>query len=100
MRKPMHVEQKIKPEDKAELKRLVRVLHTLGEEQKAMPLSRAILLLEIAIEEGLTTTELSTRTGSSVPVTTRQMLDIGEYDRNNEPGLGLVQHHTNLSDRR
>jgi len=96
----MHVEQKVSDQDKVELKKLARVLRAFMGVQKAMPVSRALLFLEIAFEEGLTTTELAQRTGSTVPVTTRQMLDIGEYNRSNEPGLGLVQHHTDLSDRR
>lgn len=98
--KAMHVKQQMAEKDKGDLKRLARVVRAFMAEDKSMPLSRVLLFLEIAQEEGLTTTELSQRTGFSVPVTTRQMLDIGEYDRNNDPGLGLVQHHTDLSDRR
>ena len=99
-RRNMYVQQKVSDQDKAELKRLVRVLKAFHAVQASMPVSRMLLLIEIALEEGLTTTQLAGRTGYSVPVTTRQMLDIGEYDRNHEPGLGLVQHHTDLSDRR
>jgi DNA-binding MarR family transcriptional regulator len=100
MAKQMHVKQQLGDLDKGELKRLARVLRAFMGVDKSLPVSRALLFLEIAMEEGLTTTELSQRTGASVPVTTRQMLDIGEYDRHQEPGLGLVQHHTDLGDRR
>ena len=87
-RRNMYVQQKVSDQDKAELKRLVRVLKAFHAVQASMPVSRMLLLIEIALEEGLTTTQLAGRTGYSVPVTTRQMLDIGEYDRNHEPGLG------------
>ena len=46
--------------------------------------------LTVAMEEGMTLTEISERLGTNLSTASRQLLDLGERNRKMEPGYMLV----------
>lgn len=65
-----------------------------------MPLQQAVTFLLVAMEEGEGVTEYARRAGVSQSVMTRHLLDLGEFNRRHEPGLGLVFSRPNPLNRR
>lgn len=65
-----------------------------------MPLQHAITFMLVALDEGLSVQEYSERAGVAQSVMTRHLLDLGEFDRNHQPGLGLLYQKIDLMNRR
>ena len=78
----------------AETRDAMRVLLTSLEPFRAvygvMPLQQAYAFLLVAMEEGEGVTEYARRAGVSQSVMTRHLLDLGDFNRRHEPGLGLI----------
>ena len=54
----------------------------------------------VAEKEGLPITEYAKRAGISPTTMSRNLIDMGERDRNHEEGPGLVESHENIMNRR
>jgi DNA-binding MarR family transcriptional regulator len=64
------------------------------------PLSLITTFIHIALWPGKTVSELAKMVGASPVSMTRQLGDLGEINRYDEPGLGLVEQCVEVSDRR
>lgn len=60
-----------------------------------MPLQYVTAFLLVAQEEGLGVSDYAQRAGVSLSVMSRHLLDIGERNRNQEEGFGLVTYRSN-----
>jgi DNA-binding MarR family transcriptional regulator len=65
-----------------------------------MPLSYAVAFLAVAAEEGQGVAEYAGQLEISPAVMTRNLLDIGDRNRNKEPGLGLITQERDFEDLR
>jgi DNA-binding MarR family transcriptional regulator len=65
-----------------------------------MPLSYVIAFLTVAAEEGQGVVEYAGQLEISATVMTRNLLDIGDRNRQREPGLGLITQERDLYDLR
>lgn len=88
----------------AETRGAMRVLLTSLEPFRAvygvMPLQQAYAFLLVAMEEGEGVTEYARRAGVSQSVMTRHLLDLGDFNRRHEPGLGLIVQRPDPLNRR
>lgn len=91
-------------EDRAAINNLAGALRPFEEISKAqaipMPLSLITTLIMIATWPGKTVTELAKMAGLSMTSINRQLGDLGQVNRYDEPGLGLVEQRTEPGDRR
>jgi DNA-binding MarR family transcriptional regulator len=67
---------------------------------REMPVNKLMSLFTVATKEGLTVDDYAKRAGISPTTMSRHLLDLGEVDRNNQPGLGLVEGRTNVTNQR
>lgn len=65
-----------------------------------LPVNKVLSLLEVALKEGLTVDDYAKRAGISPTTMSRHLLDLGEVDRRMQPGLGLVDGRTNITNQR
>jgi DNA-binding MarR family transcriptional regulator len=85
-----------------ELRMLLRLKHVLAqfkEIRPTMPVSQAMALLEVALQEGAPVSELAESAKAPVSIMSRYLLDLGPVQRDKSPGHGLVEarlHPTNL----
>jgi DNA-binding MarR family transcriptional regulator len=75
------------------------LIHAL-EPVREMPTNKLMTLLTVALKEGLTVDEYAKRAGISATTMSRHLLDLGESDRTKQPGLGLVEGRTNVTNQR
>jgi DNA-binding MarR family transcriptional regulator len=75
------------------------LIHAL-EPVREMPTNKLMTLLTVALKEGLTVDEYAKRAGISATTMSRHLLDLGEIDRTKQPGLGLVEGRTNVTNQR
>jgi DNA-binding MarR family transcriptional regulator len=78
------------PTYQKELDGLTRALQTLREDDNEMPVHRAGMLLDIALQPGITIAELQKRYGFTQPATARNVAALSEWRKLGEAGLGLV----------
>lgn len=75
---------------------LLRALDAFTGERTAIPTQYIRAFLLIALDEGKTVGEYAIKSGVSPSVMSRHVLDIGEFRRTKEPGLGLVYTKPNV----
>lgn len=75
------------------------LLHAL-EPARDLPVSKLMTLLTVALKEGLTVDDYAKRAEISATTMSRHLLDLGEVDRNKQPGRGLVEGRTNITNQR
>ena len=75
--------------------RVCREISLLPEFRGAMLLQYVTAFLLVAEEEGLGVGEYAKRANVSISVMSRHLQDIGDRDRNKEPGFGLVTSRAN-----
>ncbi len=74
------------------LLRLLRSLNVFKLLNERMPLQYVTSFLAVATDEGNGVTHYAKRLGVNVTTMSRHLLDIGERNRNMEPGYGLVTY--------
>lgn len=79
---------------------LLAALEPFRAANPTMTLQQLISFLLVAKEEGLTVSEYARRAGLAQGVMTRNLFDLGEYNRRKAPGLELVEQRPDLLDRR
>lgn len=72
--------------------RLLRSLNVFKLLNERMPLQYVTSFLAVATDEGQSVTEYARKLGVNVTTMSRHLLDIGERNRNMEPGYGLVTY--------
>jgi DNA-binding MarR family transcriptional regulator len=70
------------------------------EPARDLPVSKLMTLLTVALKEGLTVDDYAKRAGISATTMSRHLLDLGEVDRNQKAGRGLVEGRTNITNQR
>jgi DNA-binding MarR family transcriptional regulator len=88
------------PETRAYLRSLRLALEPFQDLSPRIPLSYVMSFLAVAEEEGLAVGDYAKRRGISPTVMTRNLLDIGDMNRQREEGLGLVTQERDLMDLR
>jgi hypothetical protein len=81
------VRQSLSDDEKRSTKGLITALETFRELRRDMPLQYVYSFLLVAEEEGLGVNEYAKKAGVSSSVMSRHLLDIGEEDRNHNPGF-------------
>jgi DNA-binding MarR family transcriptional regulator len=94
------VRQSLSDDEKRSTKGLITALETFRELRRDMPLQYVYSFLLVAEEEGLGVNEYAKKAGVSSSVMSRHLLDIGEEDRNHNPGFMLVEGRPDRMDRR
>jgi len=88
------------PKSKNLLDRSAAALRAIRDLDPELPSSKVALLLEVARAPGLGPSEYARRLGSTQAVVSRSLNDLGEIDRNRQPGLSLVKAERDVMDRR
>lgn len=70
--------------------RAIRALEVLRSVNKDMPIGAAVSFLQIAVNEGLSITELSNKQGDLLATTSRYVQALGDTRGDKRPGLELV----------
>jgi DNA-binding MarR family transcriptional regulator len=79
------------PDEVAETaRRLARGIQLFMGHESSMPLQYMNAFLLVATDEGKSVNEYAKRSGVSMSVMSRHLLDIGDRNRHMEPGMGLV----------
>jgi DNA-binding MarR family transcriptional regulator len=65
-----------------------------------LPAAYIKALLLVGIEEGLGVSEYAERAGTTPTVMTRNLLDVGDLNRQRQPGLGLITQERDIMDLR
>jgi DNA-binding MarR family transcriptional regulator len=86
--------------DLNELEHFGRKLLVALEPVREMPVNKLMSLFTVATKEGLTVDDYAKRAGISPTTMSRHLLDLGEIDRTKQPGLGLVEGRTNVTNQR
>ena len=68
--------------------------------RETMPLQYVQAFLLVAAEENLNVTTYAKRAEVSQSLMTRHLQDLGEFNRNHEEGMGLVEVYRDMMDRR
>lgn len=88
-------------EEQREYARTLRLaLEPFRQINPSMPLSYIIALLEVSLDEGKGVAEYAAKLGLSPTVMTRNLLDIGDRNRQREEGYGLITQERDLFDLR
>lgn len=92
--------QTLGDEERKVVKSLLQSLEPFNEIRGTMPLQYIRAFLLVCEEEGLAISEYARRSGVSLSVMSRHMRDIGDIDRYQEEGMGLVTTRQDPLDRR
>ena len=84
----------------AAIKQILALLDPLFSIRTTMPARAIQAFLLVAQKEGLSVGEYAKRAGLSPTTMSRNLLDMGERDRNYEEGAGLVEGKENVLNRR
>jgi DNA-binding MarR family transcriptional regulator len=87
-------------QEKKAIQDLLTVVGLFRARNPKMTLQQLTALLLVAYEEGMPVTRYATKAGIAQGVMTRHLFDLGELNRNREPGMGLVEQRPDISDRR
>ena len=80
----------VTPEERRAAAVLFAALEPFRKARKRMPLSLITTFMNVAIEEGLTVTELAKRCGMNGSVISKHLRDLGTVNRRQGPGLELI----------
>lgn len=86
--------------DLNELELFSRRLLVALEPVRDLPVNKLMTLLTVAQKQGLTVDDYAKRAGISPTTMSRHLLDLGEVDRKQEAGLGLVEGRVNVTNQR
>lgn len=86
--------------DMNELELFSRRLLVALEPVRDLPVNKLMTLLTVAHKQGLTVDDYAKRAGISPTTMSRHLLDLGEVDRKQEAGLGLVEGRVNVTNQR
>lgn len=81
-------------------RRLFLALQPFRDLNPSMPLSHITAYLLVGIDEGKGVADYAKKIDLSPTVMTRNLLDIGDRNRQREPGLGLITQERDLLDLR
>lgn len=87
-------------EERAAMRALFLALKPFRDINPSMPLSYVTAALLVAMDEGKGVAEYAAMVGISPTVMTRNLLDIGERNRQREEGYGLITQERDLMDLR
>ena len=87
--------RKLTDEERSSIKGMLGALEPFRSLRQTMPLQYVTAFLLVAEEEGLGVGDYAKRAEVSVSVMSRHLLDIGERNRDMEPGFGLVTYRSN-----
>lgn len=100
----MIASSKFKPtlseEERAAMRALFLALKPFRDINASMPLSYVTAFLLVAMEEGKGVSEYASKVDISPTVMTRNLLDIGDRNRQREEGYGLITQERDLFDLR
>lgn len=96
----MDRKETVTAEEKAALKALLGALEPFRARKPTITLQQVMAFLLVALNEGRQVTEYARMAGIAQGVMTRNLLDLGEYTRNREPGLDLLEQKPDLMNRR
>ena len=95
------IKPSLSEDERAQLRTLYLALKPFRDlDHPQLPMSYVTAALLIALDEGLGASEYADKLGVSVSVMTRNILDIGERNRQRGDGLGLVTQERDLLDLR
>jgi len=84
----------------ADVTRAYRLIREFRKMHPEITCQLAEAFLIIAMSDGTTVSEIGRRMGTTTATASRHVAHLGKWDRRREPGLGLVEMHETLSDRR
>jgi DNA-binding MarR family transcriptional regulator len=84
----------------ATIRQILALLDPLFSIRSTMPARTIQAFLLVAEKEGLSVGEYARRAGLSPTTMSRNLLDMGERDRNYEEGAGLIEGKENVLNRR
>ena len=87
-------------EQLAVIKMMLAGLDPFFRERPTIPARCVQAFFLVAEKEGLSVAEYAKRAGISPTTMSRNLIDMGERDRNHEEGPGLVESHENIMNRR
>lgn len=87
-------------EDKDATLALMASLEPFRAANPTMTLQQLASFLFVAKDEGKQVSSYAREAGLAQGVMTRNLFDLGEFNRRREPGLGLVEQRPDLNDRR
>jgi DNA-binding MarR family transcriptional regulator len=87
-------------EERAAFKALYLALKPFRDLNPSMPLSYITAMLLVGMEEGKGVAEYAAKLNMSATVMTRNLLDIGDRNRQREEGYGLITQERDLFDLR
>lgn len=97
---PSKTKTTLSEEERAYVHALRSALEPFRQINHSMPLSYIIAFLEVAADEGKGVAEYAAKLNISPTVMTRNLLDIGERNRQREEGYGLITQERDLFDLR
>ena len=86
--------------EKAKLRDILRLLESFRALDAEFPLQQAITLLQIALNEGMSQTEIMARIGLSTSGLSRNVASLGDYHRGGQPGYNFIEAKTDPTERR
>ena len=78
-------------DDRKHLDKVSSLFQAFRQLDSTMPLQLAYTFLLCATYEGESVGDIARRAGFAISTTSRHILDLGEYDRQKNPGYGLVE---------
>lgn len=93
-------EEKAIPLDRTVLRIIFEAMEVFGEVHSAMPVAQVKMFIAVALNEGLSQTELAEITGLKKSTASRYLLDLSDRTRAGGEGFGLVQRETDPAELR
>lgn len=87
-------------EDRRALNRLLRVLEQFRSLDSEMQMPQAVTLLTIALNEGISLSDLTERTQQATSSASRNVASLSALHRKGKPGHGLVVNREDPAERR
>ena len=84
-----------KDSERAVLSAMLGAIFPFRQLRATMPLQYVTTFLLVALDEGKNVSEYASKAGVAKSVMSRHLLDIGERNRDLEPGFGLVKSEPN-----
>lgn len=78
-------------EEQRLLDKVAIILSAFKEVDESMQIQLAMTFLMVAMHEGCSLTDIYKQTGWAISTISRHLLDLGERNRNKNPGLNLVE---------
>jgi DNA-binding MarR family transcriptional regulator len=92
--------EKFTQEDRRTLLKLLQVLNRFRELDAEMQMPQAVTLLTVALNEGISLSDLTERTRQATSSTSRNVASLSTVHRKGKPGHGLVLNREDPFERR